>query len=361
MLNLYEFRRAGKSRKFTSWIVDPIRFLICSFLWPYFKRVLTELEELRQMNTRYMDFASRVDEITGKQVHLGARFESLQKEIMAVTSRLGSIERLLAEYKEKNLYLEDGGKIFAQGTSLVIAAGKYGRFLLRRPDLISQAVMEEKYWDPHLKSIIENVGSQELVAIDVGSYFGFHAIHMAQHFRQVYAFEPQTRIFEMLCANILLNEMKNIIAFNNALYEYECFMRLGPAAIQEISVPFVGPMVDYDRIKNAAALTFELADKNSVDSIRALTIDSLNLDDVGLIKIDTQGNDLSVLKGARETISRCRPVIVFEYEKELFHLHAESFAYFEKYFEDLHYDLKLLATQVEGKQSDYLATPRPQI
>jgi FkbM family methyltransferase len=266
---------------------------------------------------------------------------------------------LFAGYKEKNLYLEDGGKIFVQGTSLVIAAGKYGRFLLRQPDIISQAVMEKKYWDPHLKSIIENVGSQELVAIDVGSYFGFHAIHMARHFRQVYAFEPQTRIFQMLCANILLNEMKNITAFNNALYEYECFMRLSPAAAQKIPVPFIGSTIDYDRIENAGALTFELADKSSVDSIRALTIDSWNLDDVGLIKIDTQGNDLSVLKGARETISRCRPIIVFEYEKELSHL--ESFVHFEEYFEGLHYDLKLLTTQVEGKQSDYLATPRPQI
>jgi FkbM family methyltransferase len=359
MLNLDEFRRTGKSRKFTSWISDPVRFLICSFLWPYFKRVLTELEELRQTNTWHMDLAGRVDEITGKQVHLGARFEGVQKEVMAVASRLGSIERLFAGYKEKNLYLEDGGKIFVQGTSLVIAAGKYGRFLLRQPDIISQAVMEKKYWDPHLKSIIENVGSQELVAIDVGSYFGFHAIHMARHFRQVYAFEPQTRIFQMLCANILLNEMKNITAFNNALYEYECFMRLSPAAAQKIPVPFIGSTIDYDRIENAGALTFELADKSSVDSIRALTIDSLNLDDVGLIKIDTQGNDLSVLKGARETISRCRPIIVFEYEKELSHL--ESFVHFEEYFEGLHYDLKLLTTQVEGKQSDYLATPRPQI
>ena len=132
MLNLDEFRRTGKSRKFTSWITDPVRFLVCSFLWPYFKRVLTELEELRQTNTWHMDLASRVDEVAGKQVHLGTRFEGLQKEIMAVTSRLGSIERLLAEYKEKNLYLEDGGKISVQGTSLVIAASKYGRFLLEQ-------------------------------------------------------------------------------------------------------------------------------------------------------------------------------------------------------------------------------------
>ena len=138
-------------------------------------------------------------------------------------------------------------------------------------------------------------------------------------------------------------------------------MRLSPAAIQEIPVPFIESTVDYDRIENAGALTFELADKSSVDSIRTLTIDSLNLDNVGLIKVDTQGNDFSVLKGARKTISRCRPVIVFEYEKELSHLHLESFVHFEEYFEDLHYDLKLLATQIEGKQSDYLATPRPQI
>ena len=397
MLGLYEFRDAGKSRKATSWITDPARFLLCSLLWPYFKRVLTDIEQKThtiEQKTQAIEqqsqaieqkthaisnmqraqheamasqtrLESRIDKVSiacddgmARQSHLSARFEAVQKDMMAVASRLASVERLLIDYKEKNLQLQDGGKITIQGTSLIIAAGKYGRFLLRRPDLISEAILTGQYWDPHLEPIIERTGRQELVAIDAGAYCGFHTIHMARHFRRVYAFEPQTKMFEMLCANILINGMGNIKAFNNALYDRECYMALGPDSMQEIPVPRIGGTVDYDQVRNAAALAFTTVEEKSEDCIRGLRIDSLNLENVGLIKIDTQGSEFFVLKGAAETIARCRPVIVIKYEVELSRAHGWEFAQCEEFFEGLNYNLKVLAVQVEGKQSDYLATPR---
>jgi len=363
MLDLLEFKRAGKSTKATSWITDPIRSLLCSFLWPYFNRLLMQIEERAQQETVAMQ-AQLSSRLEGVQ-KATSRLPSVEKDLMATASRLASVEKLLAEHeklltenKGKNLQLDDGTRVALPGSSLVFAAVKHGRFLLRRPDVISQAIMDGQYWDPHLKPIIERVGRQNLVAIDAGSYLGFHAIHMARLFGQVYAFEPQTEIFEMLCTNILINGMKNIKAFNNALYDRDCYMRLAPASMQEIPVPFMGETVDYDRIGNAAALAFEVVDENSAGSIRGLTIDSLNLDNVGLIKMDTQGSEFYVVKGAAQTIARCRPVIVFEYEVELSRSHGWEFAQCEEYFEGLHYDLKLLAVQVEGKQYDYLATPR---
>ena len=241
---------------------------------------------------------------------------------------------------------------------MCLPRANYGRFLLRCPDLISETILDGRYWDPHLEKIIERTGRQELAAIDAGSYFGFHAIHMARHFGQVYAFEPQTTMFEMLCANILLNQMQNIKAFNNALFDHECFMQLAPALNQEIPVPFVEGRVDYDRVGNAAALAFGLAGEQAQGAIRTLTIDSLNLDNVGLIKIDTQGSDFHVIKGAASTIARCRPVVIFEYEQELSRLHGEKVEYFEEYFESVGYEVKLLAVQSEGKQTDYVASPR---
>ena len=44
----------------------------------------------------------------------------------------------------------------------------------------------------------------------------------------------------------------------------------------------------------------------------ALTIDSLGLDRVGLIKIDVEGAEHDVIRGAAQTIARCRPVVVVE-------------------------------------------------
>ena len=123
MLGLYEFRDAGKSRKATSWITDPARFLLCSLLWPYFKRVLTEIEEKTQAieeKTHTIEekiqaisdmqraqneatasqtrLESRIDKVSiccddgmARQSHLSARFEAVQKDMMAVASRLASV------------------------------------------------------------------------------------------------------------------------------------------------------------------------------------------------------------------------------------------------------------------------------
>lgn len=42
------------------------------------------------------------------------------------------------------------------------------------------------------------------------------------------------------------------------------------------------------------------------------TVDSLNLKNIGLIKIDSEGNELSIIKGGVDTIKKYKPIIYFE-------------------------------------------------
>jgi len=53
---------------------------------------------------------------------------------------------------------------------------------------------------------------------------------------------------------------------------------------------------------------------------RVRSLDSFNLENVGLIKIDTQGYEIPVLLGAKQTIMRCKPRLIIEihspYEKQ---------------------------------------------
>ena len=243
-------------------------------------------------------------------------------------------------------------------TSLVLHSGPYGCFLLRQPDLISDHILAGSFWDSHLKSVIEQAGRPDGSAIDAGAYLGFHSTYMSRFFRAVHAFEPQVEIYRMLCANLLLNNCRNVTAVNGALYDIPGHLRLADNARQEIPLPVADGTVDYDRVGNAAALTFQLTDESDPKGVCTRTIDQLSLIDLAFIKVDTQGSDLHVLKGARTTIQRCRPVITAEYERELAQSHGNTLEDYYQYFEEMAYDVRTLENRGDGKQIDLLATPR---
>ena len=46
--------------------------------------------------------------------------------------------------------------------------------------------------------------------------------------------------------------------------------------------------------------------------IPMMAIDSLDLKTLGFLKLDIEGSELPALLGARQTIARCRPVVLFE-------------------------------------------------
>jgi hypothetical protein len=56
--------------------------------------------------------------------------------------------------------------------------------------------------------------------------------------------------------------------------------------------------------------------------VQALTLDTENLEDVGIIKVDVEQHERQVLRGALQTIARCRPFVMTEisplkYERDL--------------------------------------------
>jgi FkbM family methyltransferase len=278
---------------------------------------------------------------------------ALERKVETLTSR---IDELHAPAGMATLLR--GQPIAISGSSLVLSSGPYGCFMLRQPDLISDHILAGAFWDSHLKTVIERAGRPDGSAIDAGAYLGFHTAYMSRFFRAVWAFEPQTEIYRMLCTNLLLNGCRNVTAMNNALYDAPGRLRLAENVNQEIPLPVADGGVDYDRIGNAAALTFQMADANDPMAVCTKTIDQLELEDLAFIKVDTQGSDLHVLKGGRATIQRCRPVIAAEYERELARNHGNTLEEFYSFFDDNDYDVQVLDNRSNGKQIDLLATPR---
>jgi hypothetical protein len=63
--------------------------------------------------------------------------------------------------------------------------------------------------------------------------------------------------------------------------------------------------------------SFARSDNDGVDlSVQIKTMDQFDLADVGFIKIDVEGFELSTLKGAENTLRRCRPNLLVEIDFE---------------------------------------------
>lgn len=146
------------------------------------------------------------------------------------------------------------------------------------------------------------------IVLDIGANFGTFSIPFAKRNSNmvVMAFEPQRIIFNQLCGNVILNSLDNVFTYNFAISD------------TEDSILTITP--DYNREINIGGFSFDPlvkekcpTTKGEEELINIITIDSLDLSNVVFIKIDVEGMELNVLKGALETIKRCNyPPIIFE-------------------------------------------------
>ena len=126
-------------------------------------------------------------------------------------------------------------------------------------------------------------------ALDIGANVGLWSRDLVKYFDQVIAFEPVAMFRECLEKNVTAS---NISVESVALGDSEGQVRM---IITE---------------GNTGHTNVDPASTNG--DTRIIRLDSLNLQNVDYIKIDCEGFEYRVLQGAKETIQRCRPVVVIE-------------------------------------------------
>jgi len=141
-----------------------------------------------------------------------------------------------------------------------------------------------------------------MTVVEVGANMGTHSVDMARACAPgpFYAFEPQPRIFQILCANLALNDIGNALAYPEGCGEAE-----GEAVV---------PLVDYAGRGNFGGVALQAAGARGI-KVRIRALDSFELPACGLIKIDVEGFEPQVLRGARQTIARCRPILYVENDR----------------------------------------------
>jgi FkbM family methyltransferase len=141
-----------------------------------------------------------------------------------------------------------------------------------------------------------------MTIVEAGSNIGVHTVPMARKCAPgiLYAFEPQREVLTLLIENLRMNAISNVKV-------------LPSATGSEVGVAIV-PLLDYAEANNFGGVS--LRSEGEGYEVRVQPIDDLQLAHCGLIKIDVEGAELPTLRGAMDTIARCRPVVYIENDRQ---------------------------------------------
>lgn len=178
--------------------------------------------------------------------------------------------------------------------STALLPGRLSLIVLTHIDVALHSAEPENVYIPALAA-----KSGRSLAIDVGANNGVTSCLMARSFNKVHAFEANPR----LAKNLIRCAPKEVQVWPVALSSEE-----GEA---HLTVPISAGVILEGWGSMERPLLAEFDKLESV-KVKKRTLDSCDLQDVGLIKIDVEGHEMAVLRGAKETIQRYHPWLIVE-------------------------------------------------
>jgi FkbM family methyltransferase len=160
-------------------------------------------------------------------------------------------------------------------------------------------------WEPTTIRLFLDLLSPGATVIDVGANSGlFSLLAAARHPTvRVHAVEPAARVFSLLEANVRRNRLTNVVCHRAACGD--------AAGTVTLHVP-----VD-ERVPMMASLVPQWCPgPHAEEQVECLTLDGLvdrtGSERVDIVKIDAEGSEDAVLRGAARTLVRDRPFVLCE-------------------------------------------------
>jgi FkbM family methyltransferase len=168
-------------------------------------------------------------------------------------------------------------------------------------DVLTRDLLIRDVFEPDQTMTLRKFLPEGGVFFDVGANLGYFSILGATWVGpkgHVFAFEPYSPIHALLNRNVKLNRVCGIVTS----VKLACFSSSGEMAME---------------LGNDTGKTHLSESKNGmVEMVHLITLDEFvkqrAIERIDCIKIDAEGSDFEIIKGARSTIEKFRPVIMLE-------------------------------------------------
>lgn len=183
-----------------------------------------------------------------------------------------------------------------------VHTGDGGKYYMYIPDFNTDQIQKaiaatgRPYEQPMLETMLSRSESGDLI-VDVGANIGNHTVFLAHYGRFVVALEPNARLVEAITKSVTLNGYDSRVDIVNAA--------AGSKAGKGMMILPEESNLGMGRVAEGAG------------DLDVIALDDLNIDrPINAIKIDVEGMECDVLKGAQALIRKHRPDIYIEAAKE---------------------------------------------
>ena len=236
--------------------------------------------------------------------------------------------------------------------------GKYLAWVDAFDQGLSPHLIFQGYWEMWVTAVMARFVRRGTTVVDIGANVGYYTLLLAEAVGpegKVIAFEPNPRIAEMLRMSVSLNGFSSTVSVRPEAVSAKC----GPGLT--FAIPKHEP-------KNAS-LVRTAADRDSYSAqfgenvrfidVPEVSLDSLALTNVGIVKIDAEGAEESVWEGMQEVIDNNPNIcIVLEFNASRGYDAADFYRRISKRFAIRHIDfdgsvkpltLDMIASQRTGE------------
>lgn len=147
-------------------------------------------------------------------------------------------------------------------------------------------------------NLIKYLCNKNFVSLDIGANLGLFVFFLQKYSKRVLAFEPNPYPLRYLYGLVDKNVEIHPIAIGNRNKKVDLFI----------------PKSKKGWSSNGASLNEKELNLGIKFSVECKKIDSLNIEKIGLIKIDVEGHEMQVIEGAKNTLIQQQPNLIIENE-----------------------------------------------